>query len=90
MPELPDFTDPKWQDSYTDADLDDTIRVGTGKWMRPMAGRLGSVEVKQMVAFVRAFRDGRQQVSSDPASRPQPSPPAGGAARSAAATTSGF
>jgi mono/diheme cytochrome c family protein len=71
MPELPNFTDPRWQDSRTDADLDRLIRVGTGKWMRPMAARLGSVEVKQMVAYIRTFRDGRQQASNDPGTQPR-------------------
>ena len=74
MPELPDFTNPKWQDSRTDAELDRSIRVGTGKWMRPMTRRLGSVELKKMVTYVRAFRDGRQQASSDAGPQPRPSP----------------
>jgi mono/diheme cytochrome c family protein len=77
MPELPDFTNAKWQDLRTDRDLDHTIRVGTGKWMRPMTHRLGSVEVKEMVAYVRAFRDGRQLTSNDRGPQPRPVPPKG-------------
>lgn len=48
MPELPDFTDPKWQDSRSDAELTRSILEGKGKWMRPMGTQLGSVGVEQM------------------------------------------
>jgi hypothetical protein len=75
MPELPDFTNPKWQDSRKDADLVHTIRVGTGKWMRPMTKRLGSVKPEQMVAYVRAFRDGQRPASKDAGSQAHPSRP---------------
>lgn len=78
MPELPDFTDPKWQASRTDAEIDRLIRVGTGKWMRPMTSRLGSVEVKQMVGYLRTFRDGRQNAADGAASQPRPPSSDGG------------
>lgn len=70
MPELPDFTDPKWQDSRSDAELTRSILEGKGKWMRPMGTQLGSVGVEQMAAFIRAFRGGRQEIADDPGPRP--------------------
>jgi hypothetical protein len=75
MPELPDFTNPKWQDSRKDADLEHTIRVGTGKWMRPMTRRLGSVKPGQMVAYIRAFREGQRPASNDAVPQPRPTRP---------------
>ena len=55
MPEIPDFTLTKWQQSRTDAELAHSILHGKGKFMLPMTDKLGSVDVKQMVALVRKF-----------------------------------
>jgi mono/diheme cytochrome c family protein len=73
MPELPDFTDPKWQDGHTDTELGRSILQGKGKDMKPMGDKLGSVDVKQMVAFIRAFRGGRQEVPDGDAPAPRSS-----------------
>jgi mono/diheme cytochrome c family protein len=62
MPELPDFTAAAWQKSRTDSDLVQSILQGKGKFMLPMKDKLGSVDVKQMVALVRAFQGGKQVV----------------------------
>jgi mono/diheme cytochrome c family protein len=74
MPELPDFTAVTWQKSRTDADFAQSILLGKGKFMLPMSDKLGSVDVKQMVALVRAFQGGKQVI---PVEAPKlPGPPA--------------
>jgi molybdopterin-containing oxidoreductase family membrane subunit len=59
--DLPDFTDPAWQKSRTDADLAKSILEGTGKGklMVSRKDELGSVDVKDMVALVRRFEGGK-------------------------------
>ncbi len=66
FPKIPDFTSPSWQTSRNDAELSRSILEGKGKSMPRMKGKLGSVDVKRMVAFVRAFRDGKQVVDDEP------------------------
>jgi mono/diheme cytochrome c family protein len=67
MPELPDFTKPTWQKSRTDADLAHSILDGKGKFMLPMKDKLGTIDVKQMVALVRGFDGGKQIIEPEPA-----------------------
>jgi len=62
MPELPDFTSLAFQKARTDAELSHSILDGKGKFMLPMKEKLGTVDVKQMVALVRAFEGGKQIV----------------------------
>ena len=61
MPTIPDFTDLKWHASRTDADLQNSILVGKGQLMLAMKDKLdlGHTDVKDMVAFIRAFRPGQ-------------------------------
>lgn len=61
MPVIPDFTDPKWQASRTDADLTHSILQGKGQLMLPMKDKLelAHTDVKDMVAFIRSFQPGR-------------------------------
>jgi mono/diheme cytochrome c family protein len=66
MPSIPNFTDGKWQSSRTDAQLSRSILEGKGKSMPRMKNKLGSVDVKLMVALVRAFRDGKLVVEDEP------------------------
>jgi cytochrome c oxidase cbb3-type subunit 3 len=66
LPKIPDFTDPRWQASRSDAELTRSILEGKGKSMPRMRKKLGSVDVRQMVALVRSFQGGRQVVSSEP------------------------
>jgi hypothetical protein len=63
--DIPDFTDPQWQDSRTDADLSRSILEGKGKAMRPMNEKLESLDVMKMVSFIRAFREGKQVVDDN-------------------------
>ena len=62
MPDLPDFTAAAWQKSRTDADLAHSILEGKGKFMLPMKDKLGTVDIKEMVALVRGFEGGKQVV----------------------------
>jgi mono/diheme cytochrome c family protein len=75
MPELPDFTAVAWQKSRTDADLAQSILLGKGKFMRPMADKLGSVDIKQIVALVRGFQGGKQVIPLEAPAVPGPSAP---------------
>jgi mono/diheme cytochrome c family protein len=76
MPELPDFTTAAWQKSRSDADLSHSILEGKGKFMLPMKDRLGSVDVKQMVALVRGFQGGKQVIALSGPKAPGPPVPA--------------
>jgi mono/diheme cytochrome c family protein len=58
FPAIPDFTNLGWHDSRADEDLTRAILHGKGRVMRPMREKLGSLDVTQMVSFVRAFRGG--------------------------------
>jgi quinol-cytochrome oxidoreductase complex cytochrome b subunit len=75
MPDLPDLTDPKWQQSRDDADVKKSILDGKGKFMLPMKDKLGPADVDQMVAYVRAFGGGKQVVQIEPQPLAVPSPP---------------
>jgi ubiquinol-cytochrome c reductase cytochrome b subunit len=72
MPDIPDLTDPKWQSSRKDAELLGSILGGKGKFMQPMRDKLDPTDAEQMVAYVRSFRGGGQQVSPEPVPPPQP------------------
>jgi mono/diheme cytochrome c family protein len=74
-PKLPDFTDAGWQDARSDAVLARSVLDGKGK-MPAMKTKLGAADVKQMVAFVRAFRGGKQVVEDAPEAAPAPAPSA--------------
>jgi quinol-cytochrome oxidoreductase complex cytochrome b subunit/mono/diheme cytochrome c family protein len=74
MPEIPDLTDSKWQDSRTDAELRNSILEGKGKFMLPMKDKLGEADAKHMVAYMRAFRQGKQIVQLEPQQPPAPPP----------------
>jgi mono/diheme cytochrome c family protein len=75
MPELPDFTAVAWQEAHKDTDLAQSILLGKGKFMPPMAEKLGVVDVKIMVSLVRAFRGGKQVIPLPAPTVPGPSVP---------------
>ena len=75
MKELPDFTGGPWQKSRTDADLAHSVLEGKGKFMLPMKDKLGSVDVREMVALVRAFEGGRQTIEVEGPKAPGPEVP---------------
>jgi mono/diheme cytochrome c family protein len=76
MAELPDFRAAAWQKSRTDADLAQSILQGKGKFMLPWKDKLGDVDVKQMVALVRGFEGGKQEVPLEIPKPGGPPPPA--------------
>lgn len=75
MKELPDFTSDSWQKSRTDADVAKSVLDGKGKFMLPMKDKLGAVDVKQMVALVRAFEGGQKVVPVEGPKAPGPAAP---------------
>ena len=70
MPQIPDFGALQWQQSRSDADLQHSIMEGQGNFMLPMKDRLSQADAARMVAFLRAFRGGKQQIDLEP-----PKPP---------------
>ena len=78
FPKIPDFTDTAWQSSRSDAQLSKSILEGK-KSMPKMRAKLGSVDVQQMVAFVRGFRGGKQVVDEEPAEPEGPGQPSSAA-----------
>jgi ubiquinol-cytochrome c reductase cytochrome b subunit len=66
MPDLPDFTQEKWQADRKDVDLKKSILEGKGKFMLPMKDKLSQTDADQMVAFVRTFRTGKQLILVQP------------------------
>jgi quinol-cytochrome oxidoreductase complex cytochrome b subunit/mono/diheme cytochrome c family protein len=75
LPDLPDFTDPKWQAAHPDADLNKSILEGKGKFMLPMKDKLSPSDAERMTAYVRAFRGGKQVVQIEPQPPIVPAPP---------------
>jgi quinol-cytochrome oxidoreductase complex cytochrome b subunit/mono/diheme cytochrome c family protein len=70
MPEIPDFSDTKWQGSRRDAELQHSILEGKGKFMLPMKDKLGKDDAERMAAYVRRFARGGQLVRVQPGSGP--------------------
>jgi cytochrome c oxidase cbb3-type subunit 3 len=66
FPKIPDFTERRWQAGRSDSELSRSILEGKGQSMPRMKDKLGAVDVKQMVAFVRGFQDGKQVVDDAP------------------------
>jgi mono/diheme cytochrome c family protein len=76
MPLIPDFTDPKFHSSRTDAELSHSILEGKEsivngvkiQLMLSMKDKLtlAGTDVKNMVAFIRDFKGGKQVVSATP------------------------
>lgn len=52
----PDFTDPKWQASQKDKDLEEAIKNGRkGTPMPAFSGKLKDDEIQALVVYVRSF-----------------------------------
>jgi mono/diheme cytochrome c family protein len=76
MPPIPDFTDPRFHSSRTDAELSHSILEGKEsvvggvkiQLMLSMKDKLAlaRTDVKNMVDFIRAFKGGKQVVSATP------------------------
>ena len=76
--QIPDLTDPKWQASRTDAELEHSILEGKGKIMlaRKDMLALAHTDVKNMVVLMRSFRSGKQAVTATGTAQPLPGQPA--------------
>jgi ubiquinol-cytochrome c reductase cytochrome b subunit len=73
MPEIPDFTNLKWQSSRSDAELMHSILEGKGKFMLPMKSKVGTLGAKELEAYVRDFARGRPAApAKEPARPPAP------------------
>lgn len=55
MPSIPDFTDRKWQESVTDAQLLVSILEGKGTLMPGFRDRLSDEQTKDLVTYTREF-----------------------------------
>jgi cytochrome c6 len=51
----PDFTDPKWQKSRTDAQIADATKNGKGKFMPAFKAKMSDEEIAAVVARIRAL-----------------------------------
>jgi mono/diheme cytochrome c family protein len=85
---IPDFTDARWHATRSDAELARSILEGKGKSMPRMKKKLGSVDVQQVVSFIRAFRGGKQVVEDEPELPSAPAQSPGGTASAAAPSES--
>jgi len=74
---IPDLTDPTWQKSRTDADLEHSILEGKGTIMLARKDILTAAhtDVKEMIALMRGFQGGKQVITGAPAGQPVPAQP---------------
>jgi len=72
MPVIPDFTDPKWHLTRSDAELQHSMLEGKGQLMLPMKDKfaLAKTDPKEMVAFIRRFQPGGAKVASTASATP--------------------
>jgi mono/diheme cytochrome c family protein len=70
MPEIPDFTDGKWQKDRADDALIKSILEGKGKFMVAQKDKLSKDEVKQLVDYVRTFKDAKSAPAEDKPPKP--------------------
>jgi quinol-cytochrome oxidoreductase complex cytochrome b subunit/cytochrome c len=84
MPDIPDFTDPKWQSAQKDPELVKSLLDGKGKFMSPMKDKIGVSDAEKLVALVRGFpKSGPVETAptpiakqpETPAIEPKPAPP---------------
>ncbi len=84
-PSIPDLTDPKWQNSRSDAELQHSILEGKESVIKGVKSTVmlaqkdnltrAHTDVKDMVAYIRAFKGGEQIVSVTPGGTPAVTPP---------------
>ena len=78
IPDIPNFTESKWQKEHADdAALAKSIVEGKGKFMPPMKEKPAKEDVDKLVAFIRSFSDGKQVVkeeSKEPPAKPPDEP----------------
>jgi len=74
MPEIPDFTNAKWQSEHPDAELEKAIVEGKGKFMPPVKDKLDKEDLDKLVAVVRSFKGAAVVVKDEPKEPPKPPP----------------
>jgi len=55
LPEIPDFTNPSWQERRTDSKLVASVLDGKGEEMPPQRGKISEEQARGLVSYVRAF-----------------------------------
>lgn len=71
MPEIPDFTSPRWQQQRTSTQLTASILGGKGAHMPGFAGKISKQQAQELAAHVRSFAPSRVKA----AARPKPAFP---------------
>jgi quinol-cytochrome oxidoreductase complex cytochrome b subunit/mono/diheme cytochrome c family protein len=66
MPDIPDFTDTKWQAGRSNNDLTHSVLEGKGEFMLPTKSKLATTDAAALVDYVRRFRAGKQVVKIEP------------------------
>jgi mono/diheme cytochrome c family protein/uncharacterized membrane protein len=67
MPQIPDFTNARWQKNHTDVQLALSIREGKGKLMPAFDDRLSPKQAKDLVLLVRSFNQSGMRKSRESA-----------------------
>jgi hypothetical protein len=84
IPDVPNFTNPRWQACRTDGELARAILEGRGSVMPPWRGTLSLEEAWAIARYVRSFVPGtelsRPDINTPPLQGPQMAPPAPAAA----------
>jgi mono/diheme cytochrome c family protein len=75
IPDVPNFTNPRWQESHTDGQLARSILEGRGSVMPPWRGVLSLEEAWALARYVRTFVPGTE-VSRPDFSKPEKAAPA--------------
>jgi hypothetical protein len=53
LPEIPNFTSPRWQESRSDAELVVSITEGKGRHMPPFGRKFNRAQMRQLVHYIR-------------------------------------
>jgi mono/diheme cytochrome c family protein len=75
QPEIPNFTDPKWQARRSDAQLLTSILDGKGKKMPPRRGKISTEQARGLLTQVRAFASTQKSSGEEQREETRPSSP---------------
>jgi hypothetical protein len=76
QPEIPNFTDPKWQARRSDAQLLTSILDGKGKKMPARCGKMSTEQARSLVTQVRALASTQKSSEEEQREETRPSSPA--------------
>jgi mono/diheme cytochrome c family protein len=74
IPDVPNFTNERWHDTHTDAQLARSILEGRGSVMPPWRGTLSLEEAWAMARYIRTFKPGSEVSRPDLTAPEKPSP----------------